>query len=110
MTRNKFIKKWLANPKKQTRDEMLNDLDLVIGFTNHKKQIFEEKLRKGIKMGLGSQGIWNPELENIMFNEIHNQALHDANKIDKLCNNLDKNFFCKNMCLTRCVEGKKFWK
>ena len=34
MTRDKFIRKWLANPQKQyneqCRDEMLEDLDLVI--------------------------------------------------------------------------------
>jgi hypothetical protein len=30
----------------------------------------EKALRKGIIMGLGLQGIWTPELENIIFNEI----------------------------------------
>jgi hypothetical protein len=42
---------------------------------------FDEKsLRKGIQFGLGSQGIWTPELEDVMFEEIKNQALsqHDA--------------------------------
>ena len=40
----------------------------------------EQALRKGIKMGLGSQGIWTPELEDIMFNEITSEALriHDV--------------------------------
>lgn len=27
-----------------------------------------------------------------------------------LCDNLDANNNCKNMCLTRCVNGNKFWK
>ena len=35
----------------------------------------EESLRKGIQFGLGSQGIWTPELEDEMFKEIKNQAL-----------------------------------
>ncbi len=38
----------------------------------------EESLRKRINMGLGSQGIWTPELEEIMFNEISNQSLSDV--------------------------------
>ena len=39
----------------------------------------EENLRKGINMGLGSQGIWTPELGEIMFKEIRNQALSQHN-------------------------------
>jgi hypothetical protein len=35
----------------------------------------EQALKKGISMGLGSQGIWTPELENVMFHEITNEAL-----------------------------------
>ena len=27
-----------------------------------------------------------------------------------LCDNLDENYKCKNMCLTRCVNGNKFYK
>ena len=40
----------------------------------------EQALRRGINMGLGSQGIWTPELENVMFDEITNEALriHDV--------------------------------
>ena len=40
----------------------------------------EQALRKGINMGLGSQGIWTPELENVMFDEIINESLriHDV--------------------------------
>jgi len=40
----------------------------------------EQTLRKGINKGLGSQGIWTPELENVMFDEIINEALriHDV--------------------------------
>lgn len=42
--------------------------------------ITETRLRKGIQFGLGSMGIWTPELEDIMFSEISNQALsqHDV--------------------------------
>jgi hypothetical protein len=50
----------------------------------------EQALRKGINIGLGSQGIWTPELEDVMFNEITNEALriHDVvGRIEKLvCN------------------------
>lgn len=40
----------------------------------------EQSLKKGIRIGLGSQGIWTPELENVMFDEITNEALriHDV--------------------------------
>lgn len=29
---------------------------------------------------------------------------------EQLCGNLDENYECKNMCLTRCVNGYKFYK
>jgi hypothetical protein len=29
---------------------------------------------------------------------------------EQLCGNLDENYYCKNMCLTRCVDGNKFYK
>lgn len=35
----------------------------------------EESLRKGIQFGLGSKGIWTPELEDEMVEEIKSQAL-----------------------------------
>jgi hypothetical protein len=40
----------------------------------------EQALRRGIRMGLGSQGIWTPELEDVMFAEITDKALriHDV--------------------------------
>lgn len=31
-------------------------------------------------------------------------------KQTELCDNLDENYKCKNMCLTRCVENHKFYK
>lgn len=69
MTRETFIKKWLGNLDheytEQNRDLMREDLDKVIN----------QVLRKGISMGLGSQGIWTPELEDVIFNEIINNTL-----------------------------------
>ena len=47
----------------------------------------EESLRKGIQFGLGSQGIWTPELEDIMFNKITNEALRIYD-VCELCNGL----------------------
>ena len=35
-----------------------------------------DKLKEGINMGLGSQGIWTPELASTMFIEIQKQALN----------------------------------
>jgi hypothetical protein len=43
----------------------------------------EQALRKGISMGLGSQGIWTPELENVMFDEITNEALHKTDVVGR---------------------------
>jgi hypothetical protein len=48
----------------------------------------EESLRKGIQFGLGSQGIWKPELEDKMFEEIKNQALRQDAVI--------KSFYCSD--------------
>jgi uncharacterized CHY-type Zn-finger protein len=49
---------------------------------------FDEKsLRKGIQFGLGSQGIWTPELEDVMFEEIKNQALSQHDVIKSVCDN-----------------------
>ena len=33
-----------------------------------------------------------------------------SGRSEQLCGNLDENYNCKNMCLTRCVDGKKFYK
>ena len=44
---------------------------------------------------------------------MRNQVLrtHDVlGRSEQLCGNLDKNFNCKNMCLTHCIDGNKFWK
>tara|TARA_R110000765_G_scaffold351330_1_gene441314 strand:- start:179 stop:427 length:249 start_codon:yes stop_codon:yes gene_type:complete len=38
-----------------------------------------EKLKEGINMGLGSQGVWTPELADIMLIEIQKQALNIQN-------------------------------
>ena len=38
-----------------------------------------DKLKEGINMGLGSQGIWTPELAEIMLIEIQNKALNVQN-------------------------------
>lgn len=49
----------------------------------------EESLRKGIQFGLGSQGIWTPELENKMFEEIKNQALNQDAVSDAVCSSCE---------------------
>lgn len=59
MTRDKFIRKWLANPQKQyneqCRDEMRDDLDLVIQAAISKsvqKQLITEIMNEDAKDGL----------------------------------------------------------
>jgi hypothetical protein len=38
-----------------------------------------DKLKRGINMGLGSQGVWTPELADTMLIEIQKQALNIQN-------------------------------
>ena len=33
-----------------------------------------------------------------------------SGRSEQLCGNLDENYNCKNMCLTHCVDGNKFYK
>ena len=74
---------------------------------------FDEKsLRKGIQFGLGSQGIWTPELEDVMFEEIKNQALRQHDVItpffcdSKDCNE-SKGVLCNGFCVGIADEPKK---
>ena len=49
----------------------------------------------------------------ISLAEAHDQILrlfNDAGQSEQLCGNLDKDFNCKNMCLTHCIDGNQFWK
>ena len=48
-----------------------------------------------------------------LINDDANKQLALCNVIgrsEQLCENLDKNLNCKNMCLTHCIDGNKFWK
>jgi hypothetical protein len=58
----------------------LAQCDLLTKKLNIMYKFDEQALRRGISMGLGSQGIWTPELEDVMFDEITNKALriHDV--------------------------------
>ena len=68
----------------------------------------EQALRKGINMGLGSQGIWTPELEDVMFYEITNEALR--------IHNVSKSFYCQSeiemedKCDEQCEHCKEYYK
>ena len=33
-----------------------------------------------------------------------------SGRSEQLCGNLDENYNCKNMCLTHCIDGNKFYK
>ncbi len=64
----------------------------------------ETKIRKGIQFGLGSQGIWTPELENLLWEEI-SKSLNTATPEYKICPKCmgrggiviyDAFVFCKN--------------
>lgn len=42
------------------------------------------------------------------FKQLH---LHYVvGRSEQLCGNLDNNLKCRNMCLTHCIDGNKFWK
>lgn len=45
-----------------------------------------------------------------MADEILSLQLQQTGVNVQLCGNLDKNYNCKNMCLTRCINGNKFYK
>ena len=60
----------------------------------------EQALRKGIQFGLGSQGIWTPELEDVMFNEITNEAL----RIHDVVGQSEQYFCSKEQIEQRCNE------
>lgn len=48
-----------------------------------------------------------------MLFDYHTEQCNIADVVgqsEQLCGNLDKNFNCKNMCLTHCIDGNKFWK
>ena len=50
---------------------------------------------------------------DIWINKATNDILALFNFVgqsEQLCGNLDKNYNCKNMCLTHCIDGNKFWK
>jgi len=49
------------------------------------------------------------------FDKGYNQSLQlqqtgVSGRSEQLCDNLDENYNCKNMCLTRCVDGNEFYK
>jgi hypothetical protein len=67
----------------------------------------EQALRKGINMGLGSQGIWTPELENVMFDEIINEALRIHDVSGELCGSFDPDN--KTSSATKCKCGREKW-
>lgn len=48
----------------------------------------------------------------ILINELTEQLrqYNVVGRSEQLCGNLDENYNCKNMCLTRCVDGNKFYK
>lgn len=68
----------------------------------------------------------NSDMDNELFGELHEQEEYelygkrhereslglsnDVEQSEQLCRNLDKNLNCKNMCLTHCIDGNKFWK
>ena len=48
-------------------------------------QIKKSKLKEAIDIGLGSQGIWTPEIATILFDEIQKQALSIGSIINPVC-------------------------
>ena len=78
----------------------------------------EEKLKLAFKQGMRYKNMWTEKHgynEKFSFDNwlaenkqllIHSVVVSEA----ELCEHLDKNNKCRMMCLTRCVEGNKFWK
>ena len=54
----------------------------------------EKKIIDGLRFGLGSQGIWTPELEEILLKEIMMQI--NKNKIDKIIEQMIKKGYGEN--------------
>ncbi len=48
-------------------------------------QIKKSKLKEAIDMGLGSQGIWTPEIATVVFDEIQKQALSIGDISKSVC-------------------------
>ena len=53
------------------------------------------------------------DLIETLLTEYHTLQLQQtgvSGRSEQLCGNLDENYNCKNMCLTHCIDGNKFYK
>lgn len=70
-----------------------------------------ESLRYDIENGIETDVI----KISVRLIQIKDQALQllqtgVSGRSEQLCGNLDENYNCKNMCLTHCIDGNKFYK
>lgn len=72
------------------------------------EKIYEDLKKKGAGIGNASIGIIRKTLDDNGVGKRSTPIV--AEQSERLCSNLDKNYNCKNMCLTRCIDGNKFWK
>lgn len=68
--------------------------------------------RLGLKEDRKAAEAFYVMLEQAGRSNIFSSMIEDlmAFRPSSLCPNLDKNFKCSKMCLTKCVDGNKFWK
>ena len=70
-----------------------------------------ESLRYDIENGIETDVIKiSVRLIQIKDQALQLQQTGVSGRSEQLCGNLDENYNCKNMCLTRCVDGNKFYK
>lgn len=62
---------------------------------NLKQKVMKEKIISGIRFGLGSQGIWTPELEQILLDEIMAQ-INQNYLLDEVIEKMIKKGYGKN--------------
>jgi len=93
-------------------------------------KLTHEKIAKLVnrKVSAVTQSLNKTKAEIDVYKKFENEAVQIAQKYaeyyqalqfqqtgvsgrsEQLCGNLDENYNCKNMCLTRCVDGNKFYK
>jgi len=77
-----------------------------VGITDKNKDSMDkrEKIQK-ILIEFSEGDIWINKATNDIL-----ALFNFVGQSEQLCGNLDKNYNCKNMCLTHCIDGNKFWK
>ena len=73
----------------------------------HKIESLRYDIEKGVVTDVISISV---RLIQIKDQALQLQQTGVSGRSEQLCGNLDENYNCKNMCLTHCVDGNKFYK